>query len=65
MLTTETVQLRFISTSNKEYIMNSNSKKQARIKPVQKLSVEAKKFLSQRNNNGGGGHCQGGDGNNW
>lgn len=45
--------------------MNSNSKTQARIKPVQKLSVEAKKFLSQRNNNGGGGHCQGGGGNNW
>jgi len=65
MLITETVQLRFISISNKENIMNSNQKTQASNKPIQKLSVEAKKFLSQRNNNGGGGHCQGGGGNNW
>ena len=45
--------------------MNSNPKTQASNKPIQKLSVEAKKFLSQRNNNGGDGHCQGGGGNNW
>ncbi|SDH01111.1 hypothetical protein [Pseudomonas abietaniphila] len=30
------------------------------IKPEQKLSAEAKKFLTTRKNNGGGGHCQGG-----
>ena len=39
--------------------------KKPTIKPDQKLSADAKKFLSKRNNNGGGGHCQGGGGGGW
>ena len=42
--------------------MSTNAGTITTIKPDQKLSVEAKKFLSTRNNNGGGGHCQGGGG---
>ncbi|MFS2161665.1 hypothetical protein ACCD10_30630 [Pseudomonas sp. Pseusp122] len=40
----------------------NNAKSVNSKKPDQKLSTEAKKFMSTRNN-GGGGHCQGGG--NW
>jgi hypothetical protein len=42
--------------------MRSDANPKISSKPDQKLSAEAKKFLSTRNNNGGGGHCQGGGG---
>lgn len=45
--------------------MHNQINKKSTIKPKQKLSAEAKKFLSKRNNNGGGGHCQGGGGGGW
>lgn len=35
------------------------------VKPVQKLSAEAIKALESANNNGSGGHCQGGGDGNW
>jgi len=35
------------------------------VKPAQKLSVEAMKVLATANNNGSGGHCQGGGDGNW
>ncbi len=36
-----------------------------KVKPAQKLSAEAVKVLACANNNGSGGHCQGGGGGNW
>lgn len=35
------------------------------VKPVQTLSVEARRLIAAANNNGSGGHCQGGGGGNW
>ena len=35
------------------------------IKLAQKLSAEAMKVLARANNNGSGGHCQGGGDGNW
>lgn len=40
--------------------MKLNTKAVTSSKPAQKISSEAKKFLSTRSNNRGGGHCQGG-----
>jgi hypothetical protein len=48
-----------------EQLMRNQTNRKSTIKPDQKLSAEAKKFLSKRNNNGGGGHCQGGGGGGW
>lgn len=36
-----------------------------KIKPAQTLSVEATKVIASANNNGSGGHCQGGGDGNW
>lgn len=35
------------------------------IKPVQSLSTQTRKALAHANNNGSGGHCQGGGDGNW
>ena len=35
------------------------------VKPVQALSAQAVRVIASANNNGSGGHCQGGGNGNW